>query len=291
MNEGLLSTTTTNSTGTEWTDESLVPLISYMCTKRAVATTEARIKSAEHDCARRGAHLVEGFIREEQCDLKTAILSLFHNKCIAHHLAPSLGHSGCQMDKHAEKAILKRWQILRRQSLFEEDLIYMDRTSSLDLMQLELSLIERLFAEARKLISKRNELAYNIMRRYFASSLIKCLELGKEALGPGQRLLCDYNSVEQLALCKDTDSLFELAARWLHHVDNAPRRATACYKCHRKRPPKSPAHGAGFDCQQCGKAWFCSIQCQLDDESSNVFAHMHECDFQQRRRRRQREGK
>lgn len=269
--------------GRDWVDETMVPLLAYMCTIRSLKDAEQRLKRAERDCARRGAHLVEGYLRAEQSDLRTAVLALFHAKCLANPSSTSSGHSGCHMDKNVEKAVMVRWSLLRRQCLFEDDLVALDRERGLALMAVEMTEMKLLGDQVDEHIRKRNELAYNIMRRYFGPALIKCLRGGMSALGPGERLLCDYNSVAQLNLCKDTDNVFELAARWLFRVDHPPKRASSCYKCQKKRPHKS--RGVGLDCPLCGVAWFCSIQCQLNDESENVFAHMHECEYQRQRRR------
>ena len=270
-------------------DDVMVPLLGYMCTVRALHQTEATAKGLERDCANHGAHLVESRICSDQCDLKTTFISLFHSKCLENHLIVStLGHSGCQMDKSIEKSMLRRWKILKQQSLFEEAFLSISQDALYNIVCAEMEAIKRLRAEVDQHIAKRNELACTIMRHHFASSLIRCKEVGKDQMGPGERLMCDYESVHRLNLCKDTINVFGLATRWLRHVDRCvTTRPDHCYRCNKKRPPHKPrGPKMGVECTQCGTAWFCSIECQMRDESDNVFAHMHECAFQKRRKRK-----
>lgn len=274
-------------------DEVLAPLLGYMCTVRSLADAEQHLRRGERDCARRGAHLVEAYVRTYQTDLRTAMLALFHAKCVGAHT--SAGGSGCQMDKTIEKDVIKRWYILRRQMLFEDGLLHMDHEAAMALMNVSMMEIRRLTERVDYYVHKRNDLAYTIMRRSFASCLIKCLEMGKAALGPGERLLCDYESVCQLGLCKDPYAVFELAANWMYHVEQPHHKKPAiCYKCHKKRPVRGAQKarhggggGGGLECPHCGRAWFCSVECQLSDESQNLFAHQYECAYQQRRRRKE----
>ena len=66
-------------------DEVLAPLLGYMCTVRNLHDAEQHLRRGERDCARRGAHLVEAYVRTYQTDLRTAVLALFHAKCMGAH--------------------------------------------------------------------------------------------------------------------------------------------------------------------------------------------------------------
>jgi hypothetical protein len=217
-------------------DEVLIHLLSYMCTHRSLRYWENKLSAAIRDCARRGAHLIEAYIREYHSDLKGAVLALFHSKCIAYHASSAKSGGGCAMDKKLEKEVLKRWAVARAQSLFEEEgLMLLPQEDALSLMELCMREIGLLRKEITSCTQKRNDIAYVIMRRYFAASLVKCLENGKDSLGPGERLLVDYTSVNQLGLCKNTDRVFDLAVKWLYHVEKDRGKPNCCYKCQKKR--------------------------------------------------------
>lgn len=264
-------------------DESLPDLVAYMCTVSDLAKADLKLHRVHRDCERRGAHMIEGFMRcNENATMTYAVFMVFHSECT------NKGHNRCRMDKALEKSIIRRWGLLRQQCLFEDELVHMKQEVALELLHAEMRHMKYAHTQVDVYVRKRNELACHIMRRFFAPALIRCLEGAKETMSPGERLLCDFTSVKQLALCRDVDGVFETAAEWLFRVDNAPARAVRCYKCDKPRPSKQAnSKDKGVECARCeGAAWFCSVQCQVWDESENVFAHVHECGFQQRKKKR-----
>lgn len=265
----------------EGLDPSLPDLLAYMCTSRDLVKAERKLNRAHRDCERRGAHMIEGVMRDNpQTTVTYAVFIMFHSECT------KKGHCKCQMDKSLEKDIIRRWGLLRQQFLFDDSLVNMKQEVAIELLRVEMRQLKQVREEVDVCLRKRNELACHIMRHFFAPALIRCLEGAKDTLNPGERLLCDYTSVKQLALCRDVDSVFETAAEWLFRVDTAPPRALRCYKCDKQRPSKR-SKDKGIECAHCeGAAWFCSIQCQVWDETENVFCHKHECGFQQRRKKK-----
>lgn len=117
--------------------------------------------------------------------------------------------------------------------------------------------------ELDRVLEIRNGAAYQLIQQHFAHAHAKRMAHGDESLDVAERLLCDYESVEQLKISSDPALLFFRVAQWLH--TRLPDRCRACGK------------RATIKCQQCGKRCFCSILCQVQDESNRVFCHAHEC--------------
>lgn len=118
--------------------------------------------------------------------------------------------------------------------------------------------------ELDRVVNERNRASYQLIQQHFARAHLKRHLHGDEALDAAERLLCDYDSLEELNIASDPGVLFRRVYQWIES-----RVPGLCRGCGKK--------SATFKCAQCGQPCFCSIACQVKDGANRVFCHEHEC--------------
>lgn len=182
-------------------------------------------------------------------DVIKAAKKIFHKHCLA------TGH--CTINDEFEKAVLLR---LSTQEPVVASLVPKFESFGNNLKELSLK------RELDRALSARNAASYQLIQQYFARAHAKRVVLGENALDPTERLLCDYPSVVELKIASDPDMLFAKVTQWLRS-----RKQDCCRACGKSTKKK------GIKCGKCGLRCFCSIVCQVEDESNRVFCHDHEC--------------
>lgn len=195
---------------------------------------------------------IKGATQALQRELKSTTMlkatkKVFHSKCG--------NQSHCCSNDAFEKEVLIYLKMQQQQQQQEEEQQQQDWEDA--------SLERRLKKELEIIVKKRNEAAYQLLQQHFAKSHMKRALLGEHALDATERLLCDYESVEELKIASDTALLFRRVHEWV-----TTRIPGQCRSCGKK---------ATIKCAQCGQRCFCSIPCQVKDEANRLFCHQHEC--------------
>lgn len=223
-------------------------ILTIMCSDKEAARLERLINKEHTRRFNEATRAMQQEYRKNGHNVLKAAKKIFHAKCNA---------KTCKSDEFEREVI----EAMETKEELKGPLTWpVKKLSSFDF---DATLERSLRKELDRVLVIRNGAAYQLIQQHFARAHAKRVVLGDESLDVAERLLCDYASVEQLKISSDPTLLFFRVAQWLR--TRLPDRCRACGK------------QASIKCQQCGKRCFCSIPCQVQDESNRVFCHAHEC--------------
>lgn len=226
-------------------------IMTLMCANKQITTLTSEL-CQEHERRVRGALIaLDKEMDKNGNKVLPAAKQVFHGTCSSNH--------HCCSNEGFEKEVLQRYSELA-EPLEEEE------KEQGTPFYLEDGKEKELKRELDRALDSRNKAAYQLIQQFFARAHLKRVIQGEEALDPAERLLCDYTTVVQLKIASDPELLFRRVGEWLH--TRIPGHCRACGKSTRKR---------GVKCEKCKMQCFCSVACQVNDESNRVFCHAHEC--------------
>lgn len=240
-------------------------LITLMCADRKLHQLEAEVQRLEDEHVAQAARELEREMLGNGDDLLKATTAVLHRSC--HVSADTLQCGQCKVTAEFEKRVLELWaknKLARTSETTEtkDNEAAFDYGAAWD----DLRTVKR---EIQAALGDRNRAAYSLVQKFFARAHLKRCTLGLAELDPVERLLCDYQSVRDLKLSKDTKRLFGHVAAWLR-----TRKPEHCRGCGKKCPP--PNKG-GIRCGACKMLCYCSIKCEVSDGANQIFSHTHEC--------------